>query len=145
MIFVIFKNTILIFNLSYSCSYGHMTFKLMRALHFAATSLIQAGEVCFCKKELLIYSLYICCCIPNTVYFLNPLLTSLLLDVHQVVPLSQRPAVSKASKQFLKILLGFEVVILRYITKEYYYVVVLVTKKSREYCFLLYKSLTLAN
>ena len=90
----------------------------MRALHFAATSLIQAGEVCYCEKELLIYSLYICCCIPNIVYFLNPLLTSLLSDVHQVVPLSQRPAISKAPKQFFKILLGFEVVILRYITKE---------------------------
>ena len=78
-----------------------MTFKLMRALHFAATSLIQAGEVCYCEKELL-----------------NPLLTSLSSDLYQVVPLSQRPAVSKASSNFLKILLGFEVVILRYITKE---------------------------
>ena len=77
-----------------------MTFELMRALHFAATSLIQAGEVCYCEKELLIYSLYICYCIPNTVYFLNPLLTNLLLDVHQVVPISLRPAVSKASKKY---------------------------------------------
>ena len=90
----------------------------MRALHFAATSLIQAGEVCYFEKELLIYSLYICCCIPNTVYFLNPLLANLLLDVHQVVPLSLRPAISKASKQFFKILLGFKVVLLRYITND---------------------------
>ena len=90
----------------------------MRALHFAATSLIQAGEACYFEMKLLIYSLYICCCIPNTIYFLNPLLTNLLLDVHQAVPLSLRPSVSKASKQIFKILLGFEVVLLRFITKE---------------------------